>query len=102
MAMTRTILSMALAAAFAASPAVVSATPKHCPPGHAKKGWCKPGERYYAPNDYRRVDDWRRYELQPPPHGHVYAVVDGEVLLILEATREVLEAIGAVDRVLRN
>ena len=32
----------AVATAFAASAAPAFADPQHCPPGHAKKGWCSP------------------------------------------------------------
>jgi hypothetical protein len=95
-------VSAALALAFAVSfaPAPADATPKHCPPGHAKKGWCDPGQRYYAPAGYRRVDDWRRHDLPAPRPGYSYGVIDEEVFLILDATREVLEAVGAVSVVL--
>ena len=43
----------ALAMAAAVSPAV--AKPKHCPPGHAKKGWCSPGGGFAAPRVRNRV-----------------------------------------------
>ena len=100
----KTTFFATILAAFALSgaPDFAAATPKHCPPGHAKKGWCKPGERYYAPADYRRVDDWRRHRLPDPRDGRVYGVIGEEVFLILEATREVLEAVGAVSVVLNR
>lgn len=98
--------SVSAAALFAfavtLSPVSVEATPKHCPPGHAKKGWCKPGQASYIPRDYRRVEDWRRHDLPAPRAGYVYGVYDDEVFLVLEATREIAEAVGAVGRVLRN
>ena len=38
------------------------AQPSHCPPGHAKKGWCD-AERHQARESYRHEDrfDRRRY-----------------------------------------
>ena len=78
------------------------ARPKHCPPGHAKKGWCTPGGRYALPPGlrYRHWDRWRDAGLRRPRAGEIYVIVDGEAFLILEATREVLEALGAVTRLL--
>lgn len=78
-----------------------NADPKHCPPGHAKKGWCGGDSHYKLPRDYRRVTDWRRHNLPEPRPGYVYGVYDDEVFLVLEATREVAEAVGAVGRVLK-
>ena len=70
-----------VAAAFVAGGILAISTaalarPSHCPPGHAKKGWCSPGgsqardfERYGDRNSRRGVradyDDYRsgsRYE----------------------------------------
>ncbi|MEM8751755.1 MAG: RcnB family protein [Pseudomonadota bacterium] len=102
--MRKPILAALAAAAAIAAFGGAQAGPPHCPPGHAKKGWCSPGEGrvvYVVPRDYRRVDDWRRHGLPDPRPGYVYAVYDEEVYLVLEATREVAEAIGAVARVLR-
>ena len=45
----------AVAAAFVFTAAPAMADPKHCPPGHAKKGWCSPG---YDRSDYRDRDRW--------------------------------------------
>ncbi|MEM7545513.1 MAG: RcnB family protein [Pseudomonadota bacterium] len=98
---TSLLLSAALALPVATLPMAVDAAPKHCPPGHAKKGWCKPVHASYVPRDYRRVTDWYRHELPEPRAGYVYAVVDEEVFLVLEATREIAEAVGAVARVLK-
>ncbi|NHK26612.1 hypothetical protein FF098_001665 [Parvularcula flava] len=36
--------------------APASADPKHCPPGHAKKGWCSADYGYYVNDDYRQRD----------------------------------------------
>ncbi|MBY8977032.1 hypothetical protein KHP62_14535 [Rhodobacteraceae bacterium NNCM2] len=79
------------------------ATPKHCPPGHAQKGWCEPGQRYYLPKgaDYRVYPDWKKRGWKAPGRGGNYVIVDDEVFLIIDATREVLEAVGAVGRVLK-
>lgn len=52
-----------LSAALLLSPLSAAAEPKHCPPGHAKKGWCEPGVRY--DRDRRRDDDFRsRLEIE--------------------------------------
>ena len=101
--MTRTFLiSAALmgALAFSAQPAL--AKPKHCPPGHAKKGWCNPGSVYSLPPGirYQVVDRWQDHGVRRPGPDEAYIIVDNEVLLVIEATLEVLEAIGAVSRVL--
>ena len=84
------------------APMAADAAPKHCPPGHAKKGWCKPGSYYALPPGIRMqiFDRWREAGLRAPRRGERYVIVSRELFLILEATREVIEAIGAVDRVL--
>jgi hypothetical protein len=74
--------------------------PPHCPPGHAKKGWCRPGEPSRIPARAERWEGWRDRGLRPPRDGEIYVRLDREVWLVLEATREVLEAVGAVERVL--
>ena len=51
----------AAAAAFAATATPAMADPKHCPPGHAKKGWCTPaGHDRHDRWDDRR-DEQRAY-----------------------------------------
>lgn len=46
---------------LAAGPAL--ADPRHCPPGHAKKGWCTPArDRGYAPDWRRDHDDRDRWQ----------------------------------------
>lgn len=93
----------ALAAiALVAVPLSTGAAPKHCPPGHAKKGWCSPGSVYALPPGIRMqiFDRWREAGLRAPRSGQRYVIVDDELFLILEATREVLQALGAVSRVL--
>ena len=98
--MTFRILIAAMLACMVALPA--DAAPNHCPPGHAKKGWCQPGSVYALPPGIRMkyFDRWRDYGLRQPRRGQRYVIVDDELFLIVEATLEVIEAIGAVDRVL--
>ena len=41
------------------------AGPPHCPPGHAKKGWCSPdGARSYRDRDHYRDRDRDRYRYE--------------------------------------
>ncbi|WP_416898832.1 MAG: hypothetical protein ACMVY4_03620 [Minwuia sp.] len=82
--------------------------PGGCPPGLAKKnnGCLPPGiakKRYQigqpVPDDviirYIPRDDYRHYP--PVEDGYVYGRVDGDLLLIAEATRRVVDAVIAVD-----
>ena len=79
-----------------------------CPPGLAKKrnGCLPPGQakkRYRVggvlPPDLRgwRLPGDLRGRLPAPPEGHVYAHVDGDVLLVAEATHRVIDAVVAID-----
>jgi Ni/Co efflux regulator RcnB len=77
----------------------------HCPPGLAKKGSCiPPGHRKhwkageYIPRDvaYRRVR-YGDYDLPRPQPGYIYADVGGDIYLLAEATRRVIEAVILVD-----
>jgi hypothetical protein len=77
----------------------------HCPPGLAKKGSCiPPGHRkHWAAGDtiprdvvYRRVH-YYEYDLPRPQPGHFYANIGGDVYLLAEATKRVIEAINLVD-----
>ncbi len=54
----------AVATAFAASAAPAFADPQHCPPGHAKKGWCTPAnDRAHHRDRYDdRRDEQRAYK----------------------------------------
>ena len=100
-----------MAALLAAAPVVAEAGgKKHCPPGLAKKGSCiPPGNRkawkagYPLAHEvyYRRIVDYGHYHLPPPPHGHIYAEVGGDILLMLEATRHVVEAVILIDALSR-
>ncbi|MGB1214118.1 MAG: hypothetical protein ACPG4X_12190 [Pikeienuella sp.] len=103
----RTILSLAIAAPLMAAPLTVSATPQHCPPGHAKKGLCSPGARYDNKDtrrrvEYRYISDYERYGLKRPRDGYVYAVRNDELFLIVRATQEVIEGLGALSFLLNR
>lgn len=76
------------------------ADPPHCPPGHAKKGWCSPGPKHvwrrgdYIPRDrYIIIDDYDRYGYRRPPSGYRYVRVDGDVFLIALATGLIVDAL---------
>lgn len=119
----KTFCAQLLCAAIVAVPAVSPAdrgkhkgkehhgTQQHCPPGLAKKGSCLPPgqlkKRYVVGHSlphgvvYVPEPDYGRYELPPPPHGHVYGYVDGDLLLIAEATKRVVDAIVAVEAAAR-
>jgi hypothetical protein len=88
-------------AGLSAVAAPVAAEPPHCPPGHAKKGWCAPGSLRALPPGIRMQvwDGWRDRGLRAPRRGEAWVLADGEAYLIIEATRQVLEAVGAVARV---
>lgn len=97
---TPVCLAVALSLAAAALPATVLAQPAHCPPGHAKKGWCSPGPKYVfrrgdrIPRDaYVVIEDYGRYGYGRPPSGHGYVRVDGEIFLIALATGLIVEAL---------
>ena len=100
-------LSIGILGGIAIQPAMAGG-PKHCPPGLAKKnnGCLPPGiakKRYEigqpVPSDVRIVyvprDEYDRYP--PIDDGYVYGRVDGDLLLIAEATRRVVDAVVAVD-----
>jgi Ni/Co efflux regulator RcnB len=99
-------VSLALLAALVALAVVTTQAPamagqKFCPPGLAKKGCIPPGQRkkweigQALPRDisYRRISDWRDYDLSEPPEGYLYGEVDGDILLIRAATRLVIDAV---------
>ena len=95
-------LQATLAVALLALPLNAEAKPKHCPPGHAKKGWCTPGSVYALPPGIQMqiFSRWREAGLRRPRSGEPYVIVDDELFLIIHATREVLQALGAVNRLL--
>ncbi len=89
--------------AVTTTPLPASAGQKFCPPGLAKKNnncmppgqlkkWTKgralPHDVYFRP-----LSNWGDYDLEPPPQGHVYGSVDGDILLMRTATRLVVEAV---------
>jgi hypothetical protein len=102
MSMSRHALALIGGAVLLAAPMPVAtaaaAQPPHCPPGHAMKGWCSPGHardaRHSRDVNYRVIRDWERYGYGPPPRGHAYYEVDGEVLLIQTATQLIVEALS--------
>lgn len=80
----------------------------NCPPGLAKKnnGCLPPGQakkRYSmgqplpAGIHVGAVPDQLHKWIGPPPQGHYYGYVDGDLLLVANATHRVVDAIVAVD-----
>ena len=95
------LLASLTALSIAVTPMPAAAGKKFCPPGLAKKGCIPPGQRKKwtkgraLPSDvyFRPLSNWRDYNLSPPPYGHVYGNVDGDILLIRAATRLVVDAV---------
>ncbi|KZY43055.1 hypothetical protein A3731_01070 [Roseovarius sp. HI0049] len=102
----RKLLITAAVAATALSPVAAHAGSKGCPPGLAKKhnGCLPPGQakkiyrsdRQYLRNGIR-VDYPERYGLNP---AYTYYHSGGNVYRVDRDTREVLDLIGAVNRIL--
>lgn len=80
----------------------------HCPPGLAKKNnGCSPPGQAKKRYQVGRVlqPDLRDHglppvlhrRLPPPPEGYIYRHVDGDVLLVAEATHRVVDAVVAVN-----
>ncbi len=94
------LLASLTAFAVMTTPVPASAGQKFCPPGLANKRCTPPGQRkkwtkgYALPHDvyFRPLSNWSDYDLSPPPYGHVYGSVDGDILLIRAATRLVVDA----------
>ncbi|QPH55230.1 RcnB family protein [Pontivivens ytuae] len=86
------ILLTAVAAAVIA-PHVAWAQPSHCPPGHARKGWCEPGVRYDR-DDYRVIRDYGRYNLPPLRDGERYVIIDNQVVRVSDRTGDIIAVIG--------
>jgi hypothetical protein len=97
-------------APVALSPVEAEAGPPHCPPGHAKKGWCGNGPGYWEgyrdgrrdawrvgdrlPRDrYVVIPDWRHRGYPPPRSGYGYVRVDERIFLIALATGIIVEAL---------
>lgn len=95
----------ALAAVFVmlVAPAL-EARPPHCPPGQARQGLCEPGQVFRLPPGIEAQEwrAWNRHGLRAPGPGRRYVTVGRDLFLIVDATREVVEALGAIDRLLRN
>lgn len=98
------LLASAAALALATVPEPAAAGQNWCPPGLAKKGCIPPGQRKkWYPGDYiPREIDYRRvyyddYRLPRPQPGYFYADVGGDVYLLAEATRRVIEAVNLVN-----
>lgn len=100
-----------MAAPLVTAPAM--AQPGHCPPGLAKKdNGCMPpglakkrytiGERLPYGVRYVPVHDHGRYGLRDPAEGLIYARVDGDLLLMAEATKRVIDAVIAIDAASRG
>lgn len=104
MTLRKLTLFAAVAATLAATAAPAFAAPPHCPPGHARKGWCSPGQAAQLPPGIarQRLDGWRALNLPAPGPGRSYRIVDDEVFLVVDATLRVIEAIGAIDRLTRS
>ncbi len=99
---------LAAAAAMLTAPTMAEAAPKHCPPGHAKKGWCTQGQKHnsrdsrHVEREYVIIRDHDRYGLRAPRDGYYYGVLNEEVFLISKATQEIIEGIGAVGYLLNR
>lgn len=99
---------LAASAVLLAAPFVAEAAPKHCPPGHAKKGWCSPGPKHNTRDtqrgerEYVIIRDHDRYGLRTPRDGYYYGVLNEEVFLISKATQEIIEGVGAVGYLLKQ
>lgn len=91
----KTLLGLACAALLG-GPLVAQATPKHCPPGHAKKGQCTPYGHHAKGHKAHKVVVGQPLpagavytipqpvmtQLPPPPLGHRYAIVNNQVVLV--------------------
>jgi len=86
------LAAAALGTALIASGTAI-AGPKHCPPGHAKKGWCTPSRAVAPPyrwhrgdhvsrTRYRIIENYYDYGWRRPRPDQYYVVVDGRYLRI--------------------
>ncbi len=74
----------------------VYVAPRYTPPAYyapRRHAW-RPGG--YLPHNtrYHVINDYRRYRLAPPRHGHYYADVDGDILLVAAATGLIVWALN--------
>jgi hypothetical protein len=111
---TRSVLIATVIYSLGLSVTVSVAGPKGCPPGLAKKAVpCVPpgqakkwqigaplprGINYTVLNK----DEWESLGLRRPADGTRYVMIDNQVVRMNQATREVLEAVAAVGRVLNQ
>ncbi len=99
--------STVFAAASLTAPAPASADPKHCPPGHAMKGWCgNRGGGHKQRNRHRHhvgdhighdtyivIRDYRRYGYPEPRPGYGYVRVNEDIYLIALGTGLIIQAL---------
>lgn len=78
----------------------------HCPPGLAKKhnGCRPPGHvKHYVVGEYlpawEPVPQPLLVQLQPVPYGYRYVMVDKDVYLISEASKEIIDAVTLLSAV---
>jgi len=97
-------------ALLTSAPGAMAGGPKHCPPGLAKKGSCTPpghrkhwskGDRIPDDVEIRVIVNHDRYRVRRPRDGEVYVEIGGDIYLIAEATKRVIEAINLVDAATR-
>lgn len=79
---------------------------KHCPPGLAKKnnGCLPPGQakKYRIGGvlgEYSYLPEALAMRLGPPPRGTFYAMVDKDVVLAVEGTKRILDAVTLLSAV---
>jgi len=96
----RTVLAALLTAGVVLAAPAGWAAPPHCPPGHAKKGWCAPGEAGWRVGDrlsrgsYVVVEYPGRRGLPPAPTGRVHVEVDDDILLLATATGIIVDILA--------
>ncbi len=102
-------VAAAVAALTLAAPQLAEAQPPHCPPGHAKKGWCggaRVETRVYRERAPERevivIRDYSRYGLRAPRTGYYYGQVGEEVYLFSRATQDIVEGFGAAAYLLQR
>lgn len=79
-----------------APPPVYYAPPRYSPPVYyaPRRHVWRPGGYLPRHTSYRVVHDYHRYRLAPPRHGHYYADVNGDILLIAAATGLIVWALN--------
>ncbi|MEQ9640912.1 MAG: DUF1236 domain-containing protein [Alphaproteobacteria bacterium] len=103
------LCAVLLAGVLIGAGAVAQPQKNGCPPGLAKKnnGCLPPGQakkRYEVGKPVPREVVWREVPkkviivLEPPGDGRRWVEIDNDLVLIAEATRQVIKAIDAVER----